>query len=34
MFRHVCTEAAALAAVTLFVGTVMLWAAILDKLWQ
>lgn len=32
MFRHVATEAAALAAVTLFVGTVVLWAAIAEKL--
>lgn len=30
MFRYVCTEAATLAAVTLFIGTMMLWAAILE----
>lgn len=34
MFRHICTEAAALAAVTLFVGTMLLWAAILDHLFR
>ncbi len=31
MFRHVATEAAALAAVTLFIGTLLLWAAILER---
>lgn len=32
MFRYLATEAATLAAVTLFVGTVLLWAAIAEVL--
>lgn len=31
MFRYICTEAAALASVTLFVGTLLIWVAILDR---
>lgn len=32
MLRYVCAEAAALAAIVLFVSTLLLWAAILDAL--
>lgn len=32
MFRYISTEAAALASVTLFVGTLLLWAVIIEAL--